>query len=58
VKISGKRKDEAERPEFKVCKDTAEAIITEGSDIPLEEGPSSPARELFHQLHFEQNQTE
>jgi ParB family chromosome partitioning protein len=28
-----KSKDEAKRPEFKVCKFTTEAIITEGSDI-------------------------
>lgn len=28
-----KSKDDAKRPEFKVCKFTAEAIITEGSDV-------------------------
>ena len=28
-----KSKDEAKRPEFKVCKFTSEAIITEGSDV-------------------------
>lgn len=28
-----KSKDEAKRPEFKVCKDTKDAIITEGSDV-------------------------
>jgi ParB family chromosome partitioning protein len=28
-----KSKDEAKRPEFKVCKFTTEAIITEGSDV-------------------------
>jgi ParB family chromosome partitioning protein len=28
-----KSKDDAERPEFKVCKFTTEAIITEGSDV-------------------------
>ena len=28
-----KSKDEAQRPEFKVCKFTTEAIITEGSDV-------------------------
>jgi ParB family chromosome partitioning protein len=28
-----KTKEEAKRPEFKVCKFTAEAIIAEGSDV-------------------------
>ena len=47
-----KSKDDAKRPEFKVCKFTTEAIITEGSDVgtihkvcanPILPGPSSEA---------------
>jgi ParB family transcriptional regulator, chromosome partitioning protein len=44
-----KSKDEAERPEFKVCKFTTEAIITEGSDVgTIHKVCSNPACPIHH----------
>jgi ParB family chromosome partitioning protein len=44
-----KSKDEANRPEFKVCKDTTEAIITEGSDIgTIQKVCANPACPIHH----------
>lgn len=45
-----KSKDEAMRPEFKVCKFTAEAIITEGSDVgTVHKVCANPACPVHHQ---------
>ena len=44
-----KSKDEAKRPEFKVCKFTTEAIITEGSDVgTIHKVCSNPACPVHH----------
>ena len=47
-----KSKDEAKRPEFKVCKFTTEAIITEGSDVgTLHKVCANPACPVHHPKH-------
>ena len=44
-----KSKDEAKRPEYKACKFTTEAIITEGSDVgTIHKVCSSPACPIHH----------
>ena len=44
-----KSKDEAQRPEFKVCKFTTEAIITEGSEVgTIQKVCANPACPIHH----------